>query len=237
MSDLLQTSKRLRSRLPRVPVAGAAIALLVAVLWMAWPEGNDLLILKLPNNMQLEMVLIPAGEFMMGSPESEEGRRSHEGPQHRVRISQPFYMGKYEVTQAQWKAVMGENPSSFDDCGSDCPVESVNWDDCQKFCRKLSSITEREIRLPSEAEWEYACRARTTTPFCFGKAISTAQANYTRKPFQTTAVGSFPANAFGLHDMHGNVNEWCEDVYHDSYAGAPYDGSAWITGGRCPENR
>jgi len=141
------------------------------------------------------------------------------------------------VTQAQYEAVIGGNPSRLK--GANRPVETVSWNDAVEFCQKLSAKTKRQFRLPSEAEWEYACRAGTTTPFYFGDTISTAQANYDGNQIygsgekgeyrqKTTDVGSFPPNAFGLYDMHGNVWEWCLDHYHASYEGAPTDGSAWI---------
>ena len=185
------------------------------------------LVLDCGENVTLELVLIPAGEFMMGSPESETGRDRDEGPQHRVRISQSFYMGKYEVTQAQWRAVIGTSPSDFNQ-GDSLPVHEVSWNDCQKFCRRLSALTGREVYLPTEAEWEYACRAGTRTPFHFGATISTNQVNYDgdftygsgRKGVdrkRTMAVGSFPANRWGLHDMHGNVWEWCQDWHGENY--------------------
>jgi formylglycine-generating enzyme required for sulfatase activity len=186
---------------------------------------------------QIEMALMPAGTFMMGSPDGVGSNDEH--PQHRVTV-QSFYMGKYEVTQAQYRAVMGTNPSKFK--GDDLPVENVSWNDAKEFCRKLSQITGREYRLPSEAEWECACRAGTTTEFAFGRSLSSEQANfddnfgYGGAPNgifrqKTTPVGSFQPNAFGLYDMHGNVWEWCEDWYHESYNGAPLDGSAWLSGG------
>jgi len=148
-------------------------------------------------------------------------------------------MGRYAVTQAQYEAVIGKNPSNFK--GAKRPVENVSWNDAQEFCKKLSQTTGRKYRLPSEAEWEYACRAGTTTPFHFGETITSALANYNGTYIyqsepegeyrsQTTNVGSFPPNAFGLYDMHGNVWEWCEDVYHKTYEGAPTDGSAWNVG-------
>jgi len=197
-------------------------------------ERDGELILNLGGGVKMELVLIPAGEFLMGSPEDEEDRDNDEGPQHRVRIARPFYMGKYEVTQAQWQAVMGENPSRFEDCGGDCPVEEVSWEDCQAFCRKLSTRTGREVRLPSEAEWEYACRAGTTTRFSFGDSDSLLARYawfYNNSNSKTHAVGEKSPNAWGLYDMHGNVWEWCEDVWHDNYEGAPTDGSAWTSGG------
>jgi formylglycine-generating enzyme required for sulfatase activity len=194
---------------------------------------------KLANGVTLEMVYIPGGTFTMGSPESEENRSRDEGPQHQVEIS-PFYLGKYPVTQAQYEAIMGNNPSNLQ--GKNRPVESVTWHNAVKFCQKLSQKTGKTYSLPSEAEWEYACRAGTTTPFHFGEILTPGLANYDGNYVyasgprgvyreQTTEVGSFPPNAFGLYDMHGNVWEWCQDVWHDNYNGAPTDGSAWESGG------
>jgi formylglycine-generating enzyme required for sulfatase activity len=201
------------------------------------------------NGVSLEMVKIPGGRFLMGSPETEAERDNDEGPQHYVNVPE-FFMGKYTVTQAQWQAVMGNNPSYFK--GKNRPVERVSWNDATKFCQKLSKRTGRDYRLPSEAEWEYACRAGTKTPFYFGETINTDLANYRgtdkdneeygwsgsygRGPKgeyreQTTDVGDFPPNSFGLYDMHGNLWEWCQDVWHDNYDGAPVDGSAWVNGG------
>ena len=200
----------------------------------------------------LEMVVIPGGTFMMGSPK-EEGSPS-EKPQHEVTI-QSFFMGKYQVTQAQWKAVaalplvnrkLKPNLSHFK--GANRPVEQVSWQDAVEFCDRLSRHTKRQYRLPSEAEWEYACRAGTTTPFHFGETITTDLANYQGTDNEkykwsgsygqgpkgvykeeTTEVGSFGvANNFGLYDMHGNVWEWCQDSWHSNYKGAPIDGSAWL---------
>jgi formylglycine-generating enzyme required for sulfatase activity/uncharacterized protein with von Willebrand factor type A (vWA) domain len=191
----------------------------------------------------LKMVYIPGGTFTMGSPEGEGS--SNEKPQHQVTIK-PFLMGKYPVTQAQWEAVanlpkiqddLNPNPSRFK--GKNRPVEKVSWYDIIEFCARLSQKTGKNYRLPSEAEWEYACRAGTTTPFHFGETITTDLANYNgnytyregpqgiyRK--ETTPVGSFKvANGFGLYDMHGNIWEWCADPLHDSYEGAPTDGSVW----------
>ena len=186
----------------------------------------------------LDMVAIPGGSFVMGSPSTETERSNNEGPQHNVNIS-PFFMGKYEVTQAQYQAVMGYNPSHFK--GAKRPVEGVHWDEAVEFCRKLTQKTGKTYRLPSEAEWEYACRARTSTPFYFGDTITPDLVNYNGNyPYgsapkglyrkQTTDVGSFPPNVFGLYDMHGNVWEWCSDKWHDNYSHAPTDGSSWETG-------
>jgi len=192
----------------------------------------------LGNGVLLQMVEIPGGSFLMGAPETEKGSDDEERPQHRVEVA-PFLMGKYPVTQAQYQAIMGENPSGFS--GANNPVERVNWYKAKKFYERLSEKTGREYRLPSEAEWEYACRAGTTTPFYFGETITTDLANYNshltygKEPKgefreKTTPVGSFPPNAFGLYDMHGNVWEWCEDVWHENYEGALNDGSPWLTG-------
>ncbi len=177
----------------------------------------------LGNGVELEMVAIPGGEFMMGSPEGEG--LDNERPQHNVTV-QPFALGKYPITQAQYQQVMRKNPSSFK--GGDRPVECVSWGDAEEFCQRLSKQTGKEYRLPSEAEWEYACRARTTTAYYFGDTITKELANY--EGSETTAVGQFSPNAFGLYDMHGNVWEWCEDNWHDNYEGAPNDGRAWVSG-------
>ena len=178
------------------------------------------------NTIGMEFVLIPAGEFMMGSPASEGGRDRNEGPQHRVRITKPFYMGAFEVTQSQYQSVMSSNPSRFK--GSKNPVERVSWNDAVEFCKRLSQREGVTYRLPTEAEWEYACRAGTTTPFYFGHTISTDQANYNGNYTygnggkgvyrnKTMSVGSFAPNTLGLYDMHGNVSEWCADCYARDY--------------------
>ena len=190
----------------------------------------------LGNGITLEMVEILGGSFNIGSPPSENGRTNSEEPQHAVNVP-AFFIGKFEVTQEQYQQIMGSNPSNFK--GAKRPVEKVSWNDAVDFCEKLSQKTGRKYRLPSEAEWEYACRAGTTTPFHFGETITTELANYDgnytyasapkgKSRQETTEVGSFPPNAFGLYDMHGNVWEWCQDTWHDSYKGAPSDGSAWI---------
>jgi formylglycine-generating enzyme required for sulfatase activity len=193
----------------------------------------------LGNGIVLEMVYIPGGTFMMGCPKNEEGRLDSQSPQHQVTVP-AFLAGKYPITQAQWQAVMGNNPSHFQ--GEKRPVENVSWDDAVEFCGKLSLQTGKKYRLLSEAEWEYACRAGTTTPFHFGETITPELVNYNgygpyaKAPTglsreQTTDVGSFPPNAFGLCDMHGNVWEWCSDTWHHDCNGGPTDGSSWETGG------
>jgi sulfatase modifying factor 1 len=174
------------------------------------------------NSLGMKFVWIPPGNFVMGSPMEEKERRSDES-QHKVTLTKGFYMGVYTVTQEQYETVMGNNPSRIKD-EKNLPVEQVSWDDCQEFVKKLWEKDKKLYRLPTEAEWEYCCRAGTKTPFSFGETISTEQANY-RGDFvygngkkgvdrkRTTPVGGFPANAWGLHDMHGNVLQWCEDWY------------------------
>ncbi len=206
---------------------------------------------EVTNSIGMKLVLIPPGEFMMGSPEDEDGRSDVEGPQHRVRITKPFYLAVYPVTQEEYERMMGTNPSYFSRGGggsdwvsrhdtSRFPVETVRWNDAVDFCLRLSALPAersagREYRLPTEAEWEYACRAGTTTPFHFGSALNGRQANHngnypygTREkgPYlrRTTRVGSYSANGFGLYDMHGNVWEWCSDWYDGKYyADSPVD--------------
>ena len=198
---------------------------------------------QLTPNVNLEMVEIPAGSFLMGSPDHEPEKRENETPQHKVNL-QPFYIGKFPVTQAQWFAVMKSLPDiSSEFLGNDLPVVNVWLEKAIEFCAKLSDLTGEKFRLPSEAEWEYACRAGTTTPFSFGETITTDWANFNgEQPYRKTPKGKFrkrltpvgyfnAANDFGLYDMHGNVWEWCADVWHENYIGAPTDGSAWLTDG------
>ena len=184
---------------------------------------------ELAEGINLEMVLIPAGKFKMGSPASEEGR--HDGEtQHEVTLTQPFYMGKYEVTQEQWEAVIGHNPS-IKTKGAKFPVTDVSWGACQAFIKKLNAKTNGRYRLPSEAEWEYACRAGTSTAYSVGDEITPKDANYAGSKIEKpVAVGSYRPNAFGLYDMHGNVSEWCEDGYARYPDGAVTDTKGAATG-------
>jgi len=199
------------------------------------PQQANYQIEDLGNGVIIEMVSIPGGTFLMGSPETEKERKKREDPQHEVTVA-PFYMSKYLVTQAQWEAVMGNNPSSFK--GNNLPVETVSWKEAVEFCQRLSDMTDKNYNLPTEAQWEYACRANTTTPFFFGETITSDLVNfdgnypYTSIPKgiyrqKTTDVGSFPPNAFGLYDMHGNLWEWCADPWHENYHGAPSDAGVW----------
>jgi formylglycine-generating enzyme required for sulfatase activity len=231
----------------------------------------------LNETVPLDMMLIPGGTFQMGQTDAEKTelirlmgieyyQKYHvdELPRHEVTV-QPFFLGKYAVTQAQWRVVaaypligkeLNSDPSEFK--GDNRPVEQVSWDDAMEFCQRLSTKTGRKYCLPSEAEWEYACRAGTITPFHFGETLDDALANYCAEDREiegtvyqgvygrgilgkyrkeTTEVGQFPPNQFGLYDMHGNVLEWCEDNWHSSYEGAPDDGSAWVDSDQTDESR
>ncbi|MEL6263936.1 MAG: formylglycine-generating enzyme family protein [Cyanobacteria bacterium J06626_6] len=208
----------------------------------------------LGNGVTLEMLRIPGGKFMMGAVPGEEGASDDEYPQHEVTVPE-FWMGKYAVTQAQWRAVavldkverdLEAGPAKFK--GKQRPVEQVFWDEAIEFCQRLSQRSKWTYTLPSEAQWEYACRANTKTPFYFGSTITTELANYRGTDFsyqgktcpgnyakgpkgqcreESTDVGSFSPNIFSLYDMHGNVWEWCLDSWHDSYEGAPSNGDVW----------
>jgi len=198
--------------------------------------------LELGGGVTMVLVYIPPGTFTMGSTEEEvlAVRRkwgevkdyyvSNEIPAHRVTILKGFYIGKYEVTQEQWEAVMRSNPSDFR--GPKKAVQA-SWYDCQEFLKKLNERTGRRFAFPSEAEWEYACRAGTTTRFYFGNSAGAlGRYEWTWSHLgRVREVGQKQPNPWGLFDMQGNVGEWCEDVWHDSYDGAPCDGSPWLEGG------
>ena len=207
----------------------------------------------------IEMALIPAGNFTIGSPSTEKDRSNDESPQQSINFARSFYMSRYEVTQKQWFTVMGSDYDAngfkkrFGELdnkfkGDNRPIVAVDWNDAKAYCKKLSELTGKNYRLPSESEWEYSCRAKTTTPFYFGETITADLVNHdSNYPYAnvaknssgyrqvTTDVGSFPSNEWGLYDMHGNVWEWCEDVWHDNYNGIyngiPNNGSAWLNGG------
>ena len=205
-----------------------ACLMLVGLSHPAWSQAPAEKPGKLKNSIGIEFASIPAGKFLMGSPATEKERYQNEN-QHEVTLTQGFRMGVHEVTQAQYEQVMGENPS--ENKGATLPVETVSYDEALAFCKKLSDLPAekaagRKYRLPTEAEWEYCCRAGTSTPFHFGNELNGTQANCdgnnpygtTKKgPYleKTSPVGSYPANAWGLYDMHGNVWEWCQDWYGD----------------------
>jgi len=221
------------------PMYIVAMVIAVVLLVAGWMIFGHKAGGAMKNDIGMEFSWIPSGSFMMGSPNSEADRLQEEGPQRLVTMARGFWMGRYEVTQGQYEAVMGTNPSGFKTCGKDCPVEQVSWNDAKEFISKLNARNDGFVySLPSEAEWEYAARAGTTTAFAFGDSLSSTQANFDGNyPYgnapkgpnleRTTKVGSYRPNAWGLYDMHGNVREWVEDIYNkDGYAGLPTDGSA-----------
>ena len=203
---------------------------------------------NLGNWQKLSMVYIPQGKFIMGASPKEKYSSDRERPLHQVKVTD-FFLGEYPITQTQWRKVaklpqvkreLKLNPSHFK--GDNFPVESVSWLEAREFCDRLSAYTGKKYRLPSEAEWEYACRGNTGTPFAYGDTLTSELADYastyayaleTGSPYRkgTTKVGSFMPNAFGLYDVHGNVREWCDDPWHQNYQGAPRNSKTWNKGG------
>ena len=215
-------------------VGAVALAFVAVAVWLGWPHlrfrwrfeplGPNACGLPEYRHRQTGIIFVrlPGGTFWMGAQKTDpKGQNydpdaaSDDGPVHEVELS-PFVIGKYEVSQAEWVRVMGSNPSHHE--GEDSPVDSVSWDDCKEFCRKTG------LRLPTEAQWEFACRAGTTTPFAFGTRITPEEANYgggDTLPTKIVAVTSLKPNGFGLHNMHGNVDEWCEDSYAPQFYASP----------------
>jgi eukaryotic-like serine/threonine-protein kinase len=202
------------------------------------PAGSGRFYAEDLGSLDLDMVAIKGGTFLMGSPSDEPGRTPMEGPQREVTMPD-FFISRYQVTQAQYAALIGHNPAQNQVDNN--PVECVNWFDAKAFCQRLSDMTGRRYRLPAEAEWEYACRAGSTTPFAFGETLTDQLANtYAEIAYASaapghhrdgpTTVGMYPANAYGLHDMHGNLFEWCEDILHNDFTGAPKDATPWTNG-------
>ena len=230
-------------------VFAALGSLMLATAQQTRPAGGDAtsppkeVAADLGGGVKLDMVLIPAGEFMMGSPNSDRNAAADEKPQHRVRITKPFYLGKYPVTQEQWTAVMGVNPSFFK--GAKNPVEEVSWDDCLQFLRRLNEkVGGGKYQFPTEAQWEYACRAGTTTRYCFGDD-ETGLADYgwydKNSGGKSHPVGEKKPNAWGLYDMHGDIWQWCLDWYDPGYYAVsttddptgPATGTARVSHGGC----
>lgn len=202
--------------------------------WCAQAEGFALQDrLSLGAGMFLELILIPAGEFLMGARADDPIHETYRGPQHRVVIPQPFYLGKFPVTQRQWQAVMDTNPARFQN-RPDHPIEYVSWEECVTFCQRVTALTGRSVRLPSEAEWEYACRAGSETAYSFGNEVSLLdQYGWYRanSAMVSQPVGCKAPNAWGLYDMHGGIDEFVQDHWHDTHADAPTDGSTRVTSG------
>ncbi|MEA5508730.1 SUMF1/EgtB/PvdO family nonheme iron enzyme [Crocosphaera sp. UHCC 0190] len=201
---------------------------------------------ELGDGVELDMIYIPGGTFLMGSPETEMGSQLSERPQHSITLK-GFFLGQFPITQAQWQVVahypkvkrdLNLDPAFFK--GSDRPVERISWEDAVEFCDRLSQHSQRPYKVPSEAQWEYACRAGTTTPFSFGPTLTGDLANYMAKHLyageklgiyrqETTPVGQFFPNTFGLYDVHGNVWEWCADTWHSNYQDAPISEVPWMS--------
>ena len=198
---------------------------LIFVLWLAF--GAPTAWATEADGYGIQMVRIAPGHFEMGASAGEKSER----PAHQVAIGYAFEIGLTEVTQGQWQAVMGDNPSQFSQCGADCPVESVNWADALRFIKRLNQKTGKHYRLPSEAEWEYACRAGGHGEYCGGNEVGPLAWTSVNSGASINQVATRKPNAWGLYDMSGNVWEWVQDTYHPNYQGAPDDGSAWEAGG------
>jgi formylglycine-generating enzyme required for sulfatase activity len=219
-----------KGRIRKRAIIAVTVAVLLVSIFIYQAQLQSLQVAL--NKFELEMVPIPAGEFWMGSDDSDKQASKDETPRHKVKVP-AFKIGKTEVTQGQWKAVKGNNPSHFKQCGDNCPVESVSWNAVQAFIKTLNEKTGGHYRLPTEAEWEYAGRAGQDTLYCGGDDADAVAWHSGSSGGQTNPVGGKRPNAFGLYDMSGNVWEWVQDCYHGSYEGAPKDGSAWGDGTEC----
>ena len=214
-------------RILGITVVFGLMGVLTLIIGCSRGTSGIVTVIDLGKGVKLEMVLIPSGKFMMGSPPSEKGRRDDK-KQHEIKLTEPFYIGRYEVTQEQWESVMDNNPSSKTK-GARLPVTDVSWGDCQEFVKMLNMKTNGGYRLPREVEWEYACRARTTIAYSVGDSLKESDANIDSSSIKT--VGSYKANTFGLYDMHGNVWEWCEDWKVSYQAGADLGKHRVLRGG------
>lgn len=222
--DAMREMKRYLLLVPDAPNARAAQDKIYQWEGIAGPEPTDIKFRDCPDCP--EMVVIPAGSFDMGSYNGG----THEKPVHRVTIGQALAMGKTEVTQGQWRAIMGNNPNYFNDCGNNCPVEQVSWDDAKQFIQKLNAKTGKQYRLPSEAEWEYACRAESQQEYCGSDNVDSVAWYSGNSGGTTHPVALKQPNAYGLYDMSGNVWEWVEDCYDGDCSKRVVRGGSWTAG-------